>query len=97
MVQHELEQLVHIGGMSHYFEPSARSSPTTARRGPVGPATRTSAIGSWSPATPPNCSALRCDAEPAPVVPDGLAPALQAKMQTVHAEVVDLIEAYRGW
>jgi hypothetical protein len=97
VVQHELEQLVHIGGMSHYFEPSGQvvaddgtTRPGWARHENVRDRFVVTRY------TAELLDALRTGAEP-PVAPDGLAPPLQAKMERVHAEVVDLMEAHRGW
>ena len=97
VVQHELEQLVHIGGMSHYFEPSSQvvaddgtTRPEWARYENVRDRYLVARY------TAELLDALRTGAEP-PVAPDGLAPPLHAKMERVHAEVVDLMEAHRGW
>jgi hypothetical protein len=97
VVQHELEQLVHIGGMSHYFEPSNQvvaddgtTRPQWARHDNVRDRYLVARY------TAELLDALRHEAAP-PVAPGGLDPLLQAKMERVHAEVVDLMEAYRGW
>jgi hypothetical protein len=97
VVQHELEQLVHIGGMSHYFEPSNQvvaddgtTRPQWARHENVRDRFLVARY------TAELLDALRTGA-PAPVAPDGLDPVLQAKMERVHAEVVDLMETYRDW
>lgn len=97
VVQHELDQLVHIGGMSHYFEPSNQvvaddgsTRPQWARHENVR---HRFLVARY---TAELLDALRTGA-PAPVAPDGLDPVLQAKMERVHAEVVDLMETYRDW
>lgn len=97
VVQHELDQLVHIGGMSHYFEPSGQvvaddgsTRPQWARHENVRDRYLVARY------TAELLDALR-RGRPAPAAPGGLEPVLQAKMVRVHAEVVDLMETYREW
>jgi hypothetical protein len=97
VVQHELDQVVHIGGMSHYFEPSNQ---VVAEDGTTRPqwARHENVRDRFVVAryTAELLDALRTGGSP-PVAPDGLDPVLQAKMERVHAEVVDLMETYRDW
>ena len=97
VVQHELDQLVHIGGMSHFFEPSnqmvfpdGETRPQWSRHENVRDRYELAGY------TARLLDALR-NGGPAPVAPDGLDPVLQAKMELVQHEVVDLMETYGDW
>jgi hypothetical protein len=97
VVQHELDQIVHIGGMSHYFEPSGQ---ITLADGSTGPqwARHKSVHDRYVVARhTAQLLASLCDGGPAPALPDGMEGELLAKLERVDHEIVDLMEAHRGW
>lgn len=97
VVQHELDQVVHIGGVAHYLEPTGR---VTAADGSAEPdwalyeTVRDRYVIAQHAA-----ELLRsiCDGGPAPTIPMGTDAAVRAKLELVHREVVDLMARHRGW
>lgn len=94
LVHSESDQLVHIGGLSHYLSPSGYR---TDERGEQAPEwTRWDSMGARHEVTRYTARTLQAltDGHPAPPVPDGLPPAMEERLRLVRAEVSDLVERH---
>jgi len=97
VIHQDLPQIVHIGGMSHYLAPAQYITVEDGTEQPHwvdAPIVRDRYL-----VTRYTAGVLRalCDAERTPEVPDGVGPAMEAKMLTVRDEITDLIDTYRDW
>lgn len=94
LVHLDLPQLVHIGGLAHYLSPPAY---WTTDEGELEPEwTVYETMRDRHEVTRYTARTLRAlsDGEPAPAVPEGLAPDMEAKLRLVRTEVEDLMARY---
>jgi hypothetical protein len=94
LVHYEHPQLMHIGGMSHYLEPGGyverdgQQLPEWVRYPSMAPRFAVARF------TADLLSSL-VDERPPPAMPTGLEPELEARLDVVRGEIVDLVSTYR--
>ncbi len=94
-VEHrELPQLVHIGGLSHFLDPTGYREDADGQRVPDW--TLYPNMGDRHTVSRHAAQTLRsfCDGDPVPTVPEGVTPTMAAKLDLVGDEVSDLMGRY---
>jgi len=97
LVHRDLPQLVHIGGLAHYLAPPGY---VIDDDGTEVPDWKRYAIQEDRYAVTRHaalCLRAGMDGDELPAAPSDLAPAMEAKLARVTAEVADLVERYRDW
>jgi hypothetical protein len=94
LVHHDLPQLIHIGGLSHYIAPSSYRTTETGEQAPEW--TRWDNMATRHDVTrfTAHCLLAELDGNPAPAVPGGLDPVMETKLSLVRAEVIELVACH---
>lgn len=94
LVHEELDQLVHIGGLSHYLYPPGWRTTETGEVEPDWTAWETMSVRHEVARYTARTLRALADGDDAPPVPPDLEPDVAARLARVHREVTDLMERY---